>query len=266
MSIWVLLAEFLIRGLVAELGRIFADTLQTVKDVARAFPNPWKMADVAAKWATSVIGRALAVPTSGMAEAFIDRLKEDKLHNRVIRVDDAVRLVARAWEEGVQSVTLTDETGIIGVIVGAVAGWFYRTVKKIKLLAVLIKSKDEVEFVFQVLEWLRKRTFVNLWVAAVALVLVVSFYVSGIITMTLLCLVIIKGDHMNYILPQDSKRVWRKRGGVARVNARRGPDESTNRSATLLQGERERHMAQANNGTKEPESGLQDQYQLPIPN
>lgn len=224
MQIWILLAESLIRGLEAELAGLFSDTWKAIKEFISAFPNVLKMADVVARWATSLLGRALAAPIRGVAEMMIARLKDGRLHNRVLRLDDAVRMVSRGFEEALQFVTMTDETGLLGLICGILARRVFRFVKRVKLIAGLIAAKTEEEFVAIVIQSLKTRAYLFVWlaliVAAVGVVIVASVWVC----FTCWCLVFIKSLESEYLLPQDSKRVWRKRGGLSRSNARRGPD------------------------------------------
>lgn len=224
MQVWILLAESLIRGLEAELAGLFADTWTAVKAFLRAFPNLLAMADVVARWATSLLGRAVAAPIRGVAELLVARLTDRRLHNRVLRLDDAARMVSRGFEEAIQFVTMTDETGLLGLVSGMLARRIFRLVKRFKLVAGLIAAKTEEEFVALILQSLKTRAYLFVWLALIIAVVGVVIVASVWICYTCWCVVFIKSLESEYLLPQDSRRVWRKKGGLSRSNARRGPD------------------------------------------
>jgi len=223
---YLILAEFLLKGLLVELSKVGSDFVALVKALIRSFPNLVKMADDVARFATSLIGRALAVPITGVGEALIDRLRDGKLHNRVIRVDEAIRMFARGPEEVVQAITFTDETGLVGLMASAIGRFVYRFVKRFRLIAGLIAAKTEEEFIAIVLQSLLRRVWLISWAAIIVAAVVIITYLSWVWIMTSFCFVFIKQLEDRYILPQDSKRSWRKGGAVTRRNARRGPDKN----------------------------------------
>lgn len=239
MNIWLLLAEFFIRGLAKEVETLALDFGRAVLDVIRAFPNVGRMANVISRFATSLTGRAIAAPVTGIGEAFVERLRERRQHNRLIRADEAVRLFARGHIEMLQAITFTDETGIVGVLVGYAAGMLYRLVKRVKMLSGLIAAKSEAEFVAVIVSAIRRRALLYFWAALVVGVIGILIYLSALISFTCLCVPFIKSLETQFLLPQDSARVWRKRGGMSRSNARRGPDREARpfRGASIVSGE-----------------------------
>jgi hypothetical protein len=63
----------------------------------------------------------------------------------------------------------------------------------------------------------------------VALIFVAFFsivaWVGLLASLLGIVLLVLTGSIPKFLLAQDSSRVWRKRGGMARLNSRRGPDK-----------------------------------------
>lgn len=213
----------IIGGLESLLEDLVIDTYRLVRDLIRAFPNVPRMIDLWTRYTTSLIGRALAVPWRSMERVFIGVLRRENLHNRVIRLDRAFEVIFRSLEEYVQAWTFTDETGILAVMANRWARWLWRITKKFRLLSILIR-KGQDEFAEAVVNSLIRKGRL-IWYAALVLGIILSFAVFALPAVAFgLSLQFLKGEFHRAVLPQDSARSWRKKGGVARRNVRRGPD------------------------------------------
>lgn len=222
---WIALLSPFLLGLESVLRETLKDALGTVIEIAKAFPNPFRMLDAAVRFGTSLIGRALVIPFRGLEEAFQAQLKRWSVHNRLVRVDDATKLYFRSWEEFIQAVTMTDETGIVGLVVGSLARRFYRFFKTSKLLWVLVRAWREEQFVEAVMSAFQSRLWRLWYLLIVGVILLAGAAVGAMLFFLGVGIQVLNGHFAQAILPQDSKRAWRSKGGVARRNARRGPDE-----------------------------------------
>jgi len=216
--------EAVLLGIDAELKTLFEDSLEAWREFWHAFPNVSKMADIALRWITSLTGRLVTVPYSGLAELFIARLKPLGYNSRLVRLDDAVRLIVTGPKVLLRYATLTDETGIVGLLAAWLARFIYVWTKRIKWLAFLIGEPTVELFIAKVVKSLKFKVRFFFWAAVIlgALVLLSAICVLG--GLVLFPFGFLNGDAQKLLLPQDSKRTWRKRGGNARVNRRRGPD------------------------------------------
>ena len=210
--------------------RLFVDSAKLLTDLLRAFPNVLKMADLVSRYSSGMIGRAFAVPLVGIGDVLVARLRVLKVHNRLIRLDDAVRMFVRGPEEFLQEATLTDESGLVAIAIGRVARFLHRTFKNLKLLWVL-QVKGEEEFVLAIIAAWKRRGFLYLWVLIIVAALLFVVILSTYVSVSMWSMVFVKGLEKEYLLPQDSKRTWATKGRVVRVNARRGPDEPSTVSA-----------------------------------
>lgn len=216
--------EAVLLGIDSELKTLFEDSLEAWLAFWKAFPNIPKMADIALRWMTSLTGRLVTVPYSGLGELFISRLKPLGYNARLIRLDDAVRLIVTGPKVLLRYATLTDETGIVGLLAGWLARFIYIWTKRIRWLAFLIREPTVETFVAKVVKSLKFKMRFFFWGAVVlgALVLLSAICVLG--GLVLFPLGFLNGDSQKLLLPQDSKRKWRRKGGNARINRRRGPD------------------------------------------
>jgi len=211
-------------GIRAELDSLWTDFVQLIDDLSVTFPNLPRMVDLLTRFTTSLLGRLVAIPTRGVAELLVETLRIHKLHNRLIRLDDAVRLVFRGYTEFHQQITLTDETGIIGVVAGIAASWVYRLVKKFRLIAKLIAAESEAEFVLVITTAIRTRVYLLFWVGFILLSVVVVSFAGAVMTALVFFIPFASGLHHEYLLPQDSRREWQRKSGSVRINLRRGRD------------------------------------------
>lgn len=221
-----ILFESLINGAFDQFDRIWGDFFKSWGAFWKGFPNPVKMLDVALRFFTSFAGRIIAIPFGGVAETVIARLRIYGYHRRLIRLDDAIRMFARGPEEFMQLMTMTDESGLVEVLVVAVGRRVWRFIKDWKLALQIIGIKDEIDLLNLLRSKLfRRAQFIGI-VAVVALALMTVVTLSVYVTFSMLGVVFFQGFEEEYLLPQDSKRTWRKKGGMARRNRQRGPDQS----------------------------------------
>jgi len=224
MNVFELLFETIGRGVSSVLVNLITDFAKLVRDLVRAFPDVVKMADLLVRFGTGLVGRAMAIPFEGAAEMLIARLKETGDNARLIRVDDAIRMFMRGPAEIIQEITLTDESGVVGMLLGSAGRFLYRLAKKVRLLNYLIKAKSEAEFVELIVKsWTSKARL--LWYVAIVLggiALLVAL--SALVSINALCVVWIKGLQKDYILPQDSGFKRSKAPRIVRDNKQTGPD------------------------------------------
>jgi len=224
---FLLLLEFVFRGLKEELELLIEDTENFVKELRRAIPNVFRMLDLTSRFVTSLTGRLLTVPLTGLGEAFIAQLRKRGIHNRLLRLDEAVRLFIDGPKEALRQITFTSDSGIIQVLIVWSAQFIHRTIKRIRLLSWLFKVRSEEQFVEVILRvWSGKLKILRflIWLGIVVLFLSLVVVVSAYVSIGCLCIPFITGDWVKRVLPQDSRRAWRKGGAVVRRNLRRGPD------------------------------------------
>lgn len=208
------------------------DSIQAAKDLWTEFPNVWKMGNVIVRYSTSMVGRLVNLPLDIVANGLVGWLRFHRLHNRLIRLDEVVFLLADSTNHVLRNVTLTDSSGIVGVASQWLARFLWRWIKQVRFLSALLKVGSEEEFVNLIISKLKRRVRFFLWVALIILILATLTFISGYMALWLLgwSFYSERGDH--YLLSQDSKRVWRKTRHVVRVNRGRGPDKP-NRSRNL---------------------------------
>jgi len=213
------------RGVESELETLWTDTKTAVVKLVLAFPNVKEMADIITRWATSLLGRLITAPITGLEATIVMYLTRASLHNRLIRVDDAVRLMFEGPRSFIRFITLTEEAGIISYLAQRFGIWLYHTVKSVKLLSRLIRAASAEEFAATLVSsWLSKGVKF-IWVAVFVAIFVALAAECAWLLALLFGFGFLSGKAQLLILPQDSKRVWRKRGGVARRNTRKGKDE-----------------------------------------
>lgn len=194
-----------------------------ILEVGKAFPNVFKMLDLAVNFFTGFPGLILTTYLIAQKQAFLRELKAQKLDARLIRLDDAVDGFFNTFILGVKQVSFTSETGLIVYLLGRFGMGVYRFFKRWRLLAKLLKAKDEIEFVNTILT-AYKRRLTLIGVVAIPIALTAWLIAVGF---AMLCLVfsVNFGEIYAYLLPQDSKRVRGLRKHTQyRVNLRKGSD------------------------------------------
>ena len=228
----ILCIEATIRGIDLAFADWKSDTALALEELWASFPHPWKMADVLLRWSTSLAGRLITAPYAGLGEVLIARLSHFGFTNRVMRVDDAIRLMLAGPLSVFRLATFTDQTGILGVFGVWIGRTLYRGFKRsrllFKLLQILIGNLTEAEFLAKLVSGLKTRALLFFWVAVILYILCVLATAGVIFSLLFVPVGFWTGAAQKLILPQDSKRVWRKRGGMGRVNVRRGPDTTPN--------------------------------------
>jgi len=201
------------------------DLVQLTIDLERAFPNPYRMLDVVVQFWTSLTGRLLGVPFAGIEAQILKLIGLTGYGNRVLTLNSAVRMFSSAFREIMLNVTGTSENGIVTVLLMNTARWVWALRTRYKLLRLIIRAPSFEEF-FQ--QWVVRRLTSKARFYGVALLVVAFFSVVawvGLLASLLgIVLMVLTGAIPKYLLAQDSKRVWRRRGGMARQNRRAGPD------------------------------------------
>lgn len=122
-----------------------------------AFPNPVAMLDVLISFFTGLPGILTAAPFNAMEEMFIDRLRAAKLHNRVMTLENAIRLAFQSHAEVVRNVTFTDSSGIVGWLAGVIGRFLWTLGKRFRFLLDLLGAKSEEQVIQVVLNSLKRR-------------------------------------------------------------------------------------------------------------
>jgi len=217
-------ANAILRGLFAESASLISDSVDLIIDVVKAFPDLARMTDLIARYVTGLLGRLLAIPWSGYGEVFGDAVQE-LYGSRLMTPRDCVRLVFRIPTEILQAITFTDESGILQVIVTWLARGLYRLVKRFKLIAALLRVKSEEQFVALILKTLKGKGRKVFWVVLIIGILAFETLLAGYVFVWGMTLIVFNGNMSEYLLAQDSKRMWKKRSSQARVNRRPGEDQ-----------------------------------------
>lgn len=130
------------------------------------------------------LGLILTIPDRGIAEKIVQSLTEQKLHNKLIRVDEAARGFFLSQADFITFATGTGQNSVGEVIVRWFARFSYQLVKNIQLLRSLLKVKNEADMIELLLKKflgpLRLARFVGTVLAIVATVLKVGVIVSAI--------------------------------------------------------------------------------------
>lgn len=197
----------------------------------KAFPsfllNPFKFLDETAKLMTSLAGRVVVIPVVSAKITYVDALRKAKLHNRLIRLDDMAEGIFEMWEDAVKQVTFTSENGIITVLIGMIARFFYRFIKRFRLLSALISAPNEAAFVAAIVAYWKAGVRVFAWVVIIGLFAVTLIWFA--MTVHMLMLVLNSRPILERVLFQDSKKIYvpaGKRAKQKRVNSGAGPDTS----------------------------------------
>lgn len=218
------LSQAVFRGGIDVLMGVFDDGIDCIVETAKAIPNIVLMTDILLRYFTSITGRILAIPFRGYGVLYQEAILA-YYGSRLMRADEAMKLFWRIPEEMVQAVTATDETGLIEYALQALSLWLWRKFKLVRSLMKLMRVTTPEQFVEWI--WAKWKGRARLIFYILLFVLIMLCWVAAFSAVLPwgLSLVIWKGDFEDYLLPQDSKRVWKKKGHQARENARRGPDQ-----------------------------------------
>lgn len=165
-----------------------------------AFPNPLAMLDIALSFFTGLLGVATAAPINAMEAMFIKRLRENKIHNRVMTLENAVRLAFQGHAELVRNVTFTDSSGIVGWLAQWIGSFLWRLSKNISLLRDLLGAKTQQEAIDAVLRALKKRVGLLRVVAAIIAVILVVETLGFLLWCVGLALFFVEGSATKLLL------------------------------------------------------------------
>jgi len=214
-------------GLVTVIEKILERVTRGWFDFWSEFPNPLSMFDEFLRAATGIVGIVVTMPFQGARTIVVAALRDRGIHNRLIRVDDAVDGFFGAMIKMFNEVTLTSENGVFDLFLQMFSRWLYRLIKGLKFLPGLIQAKDEFDFITLVRNsWIKR---IRLYKIAV-LVLGIAAAVVGISTsVAFLAIPLYWSEIGKKILAQDSKIVRKRRRGrfQYRVNLRAGPDTAS---------------------------------------
>jgi hypothetical protein len=218
--------KIILDGFVLSFKTFTDDVLGLVDELEKAFPNPVAMADVLVQFYSGLVGRLLGVPFAGIEAQILRLIKLTGYGNRVMTLNSAVRMFAASFREIMLNVTGTSENGLVTSLLMASARFIWQLRSRFKLLRLIIRAPS-FEVFFE--EWVVRRLTRKARFYGVALV-VVGFFAMvawvGILASLLgIVLMVLTGSIPRFLLAQDSTRFWRRRGGMARMNARRGPDQ-----------------------------------------
>lgn len=212
-------------GLVLTFKDLGEDVLKLLDDLERAFPSPIAMLDVLIQFWTSLVGRFLGTPFAGIEAQMLKLVKLVGLGNRVLTLNSAVRMQSKAFREIMLNVTGTSDNSLLTALLLASARWIWGLRTRYKLIRLLIRAPS-FEVFFN--EWIIARLSRKARFYGVVLIVVAAFAIVawiGILASLMgLVIMVLSSSIQNFLLAQDSTRVWRRRGGMSRANRRRGPD------------------------------------------
>lgn len=192
-------------------------------DITEAFPYPTDMLDAAMRLASAMPGLFISLPFEGQKQILLDEIRQRKLGQRLIRVDDAVSAFFDTQVETLKTATFTSEGGIVEWFMAAFARFAFRWFKNVTFILKVIKVQNEAEFVQLVIQsWKSK---LNLMRTVIVILAIAAVVISYGIALSMFSFALNFGIFAENILPQDSKRVRKRRGRMQfRVNARTGYD------------------------------------------
>jgi len=212
------------RGFQQALDVLIEDFFELLKQLWDAFPNVFTMLDLMAQFSTGLLGRLITVPFAGVEGYLLDLMRLYKVNNRVMTAEAFVKAVVRAQSEVVTNLTGTSSNSIQSAVLQGLARWTWALWKRFEFIQALtrIRSYEDLLRIYTSKVTSRARFYgVVLFVVAIF----ASIAWTGAIAILIGCsLSIVTGDFQKFLLPQDSKRVWRRTGAVHRQNRRRGPD------------------------------------------
>lgn len=210
-------AELAIRGIVDQ-------AIDSAKEFWAAFPlHPLDMADAVIGFFTSIPGIVLTSPIDSAAQEFKNAAARHGVLNKLVTMEKAIDFAFLGPKEFVQIVTLSNKSTALQSVLGWFAKWLYRTIKNIKFIRALIRSRTEAEFIEVIINSYLKKFRLIRAVGFVLGVLALAVYASMVVIT--FGLAMSSPVWLRYPLPQDSKRVRVRIGRVQkRVNRRKGPD------------------------------------------
>jgi len=209
-------------GIIESIDEIIEKFDRFIGGLWDAFPNPFKMLDVFFVFMSGWLQVALNIPDQGIKRLAKDWAIAEGVHNKLIRVDDAIEGIFETLIKLFGTVTLTGENGLVERLLTSVGLFVYNLVKRIKFLKALLGVKTAEDFIKLIVKKWRDRLGLLRVVAAIAgvagVVVKLAVIVLGIST------VLHFEAISRYVLAQDS-RIEKRRGSHRhRVNRRRGPD------------------------------------------
>lgn len=217
--------KIILDGLTLSFKDLGDDLFTLLQELERAFPNPIRMLDVLVEFQTGLVGRLLGTPFVGIESQMLQLVKMTGYGNRVLTLNSAIRMNAGALREIMLNFTGTSSNSLQSAILQATARWIWLMRSRYKLLRLLIRATSFEQFFHEwvVVRLTRKAKFYAVGLMVVAFFSIIAW--TGILASLLgLVIMLLSGALSKYLLAQDSARVWRRRGGMARANRRRGPD------------------------------------------
>lgn len=179
-----------------------------------AFPNPVKMLDVAFNFITGIPGILVSAPFIAVETAFIRKLRQAKLHNRLMTLENAVHMAFDAHAEFVRNITFTDSSGIVGWLAGWIGRFLWTFGKRVKLILSLLGARTEAEVISVVLRALKSRLALIRVIAAVLAVILLIEWLGFLFWFIGLMLLFIEGSATKLLLFGNRPRLRRNKPGV----------------------------------------------------
>lgn len=212
------------RGLEQAAETVFDDFGLLLRDLWDAFPNVFTMFDLLYQFGTGLTGRLITIPFAGIEGMLIDLARFYKIHNRLMTVEQCIKAFTRALAEVVTNLTGTSSSSITSTLLQGLARWAWALWKRWTFIQKLtrITSYEQLAQIF--LDKFKARSrFLGIVLFIIAVFASVAW--TGALALLMgLSLAMVTGEFQKLLLPQDSKRGWRKGGAVVRQNARRGYD------------------------------------------
>lgn len=220
-----LFRDFVYESLSQTLDTLWEDFAQMLRDEWDAVPNPWKMADVLFLFATSLSGRVISAPFSGVEGWLLRMTKAAGYNSRVLTVPAAIKLVVRSHSEVVTNLTGTSSSSLASALGRSAGLWMWSIYKRFKFLRSVVSWRTEADVISYFITKFRSR--VRLFGVALLFIAVFSVvaWIGAVALLIGIGISLLSGEFGKYLLAQDSKRVWNKKAGVRRQNRRRGPDQ-----------------------------------------
>lgn len=188
-------------------------------------PDLFGAANIVVEFITGLPGVFLTSYYSGVEDFVLQEVRKAKLHNRLIRFDDAISITFASVRQGIQELTLTSEDGVILYVAQNIAHFVWRFAKNVALVRRLIGAETFEEVVDIIFRKLKKRAlFIRAAAFYVGVVVFFAFVGFQILLVGFLSN-LITGDTIKKVLAQDSKKQrFKVRSVRHRVNIRKGPD------------------------------------------
>jgi hypothetical protein len=218
--------KIIIDGFRLQFNDLANDSLQLLDDIADAFPNPLLMLDVLVEFWSGLVGRLLGTPFAGIEAQMLKLVKLTGLGSRLLTLNSAIRLQSASLREIMLNFTGTSSNSLQSALLQATALWVWRLRERFKLLQLLIRVKTFEEFYknWIVVRLSRKALFYSVGLIVVAFFSVMA-WIGILASLIGIVVMVLSGNLTKFLLPQDSRRVWRERGGMGRVNLRVGADQ-----------------------------------------